>query len=98
MTCQVSAGQNIGEAYQGEGLKVYGMKMLGEGHSGALTWLWLKGLVRKKVGSLAAELWGWGTGKRKSRAWKIILVGKRKDVEDVLLCSSRRGEVDTEVR
>lgn len=86
----MSAGQNIREEYQGEGLKVYGMKMLGEGRSGALTWLWLKGLVRKKVGSLAAELWGWGTGKRRGRAWRIILVGKRKDVEDVLLCSSRR--------
>ena len=65
-------------------------KMLGEGHSGALTWLQIKGLVREKVGSLAAEVWGWGTGKRRGTGWRIVAVGKRKDVEDVLLCSSRR--------
>lgn len=30
---------------------------------GALPWLWIKGLVREKVGSLVAEVWGWGTGR-----------------------------------
>lgn len=72
-------------------IKNYGMEMLGEGHPGALTWLWIKGLLmREKVGSLAAEVWGWGTGKRIGTCWRIVVLGRRKDVEDVLLCSSRR--------
>lgn len=74
------------------------MEMLGEGHPGANIQLWIKGLVREKVCSLAAEIWGCVTGKTRCTGWTIVVVWKRKDIEDVLLCSSKRWEVGTGVR
>lgn len=75
------------------------MEMLGEEHPAANTQLWIKGLVREKVHSLAAEIWGCGTGKTRGTGWMTVVVWKRKNIEDVLLlCSSRRWEVVSGVR